>query len=157
MDLSGSAGGSYPLLPDSGTVQNYTCPGTNLALKLNWTITNGTTLNLNNDLALTSAGRTLASYGTVNMNGNTVQADLIAGNGTIRNQGGGSGKLMLGGGNGNNTLNGSPALLDGTSGSLTLTKQGSGALTTTAPQVSSARLSVTSGTVVVNNTTSSGP
>ena len=57
MDVSGSASGSYTLLLDSGSVQNYTCPGTNLAVKLNWTINGGTTLNLNDDLPLTASGR----------------------------------------------------------------------------------------------------
>jgi hypothetical protein len=52
MDISGSASGSYTVLLDSGAVQNYTCPGTNTAVKLNWTIATGTTLNVNDDLPL---------------------------------------------------------------------------------------------------------
>jgi autotransporter-associated beta strand protein len=156
MDLSGSASGSYTMLLDSGAVQNYTCAGTNSALRLNWTVAAGTTLNLNNDLPLTVTGRTLTANGIVNINGNTVSADLVAGNGTIRNQGGGNGKLVVGTGNGNNTLDGTLNLLDGTSGSLGMIKAGSGTLTVSVAQTFSGGLVVSNGTVLVNNVTGSG-
>jgi autotransporter-associated beta strand protein len=156
MDLSGSASGSYTILLDSGGVQNYTCAGTNTALRMNWTVETGTTLNLNNNLPLTVSGRTLTANGTVNLNGNVVSADLVAGNGTIRNQGGGAGVLEVGAGNGNNTLDGTLALLNGTSGSLGLVKRGSGSLTITAAQTFSGGLVVSNGTVLVENSTGSG-
>ena len=156
MDVSGSASGSYTLLLDSGGVQNYTCPGTNLAAKLDWTVNNGTTLNLNDDLPLTAAGRTLTANGILNVNGKVVSTDLVTGSGTVRNQGGGSGLLAVGAGNGNNTVDGTLALLDGASGSLGLNKRGSGSLTITAAQTFSGGLVVSNGTVLVNNTTGSG-
>lgn len=157
MDLSGSTSGSYTMLLDSGGVQNYTCAGTNTALRLNWTIASGTTLNLNDDLPLTASGRTLTANGTVNVNGNVVSTDLVAGTGTIRNEGAGTGLLEVGAGNGNNTLDGTLALLDGASGSLGLVKRGSGSLTITAAQTFSGGLVVSNGTVLVENTTGSGP
>jgi autotransporter-associated beta strand protein len=156
MDVSGSANGSYTLLLDSGGTQNYTCAGTNSATKLNWTIANGTTLNLNDDLPLTAAGRTLTANGTVNLNGKTVSADLVAGTGTIRNQGGGSGMLALGAGNGSPTLDGTLSLLDGASGTLGLVKRGSGTLTITAAQTFSGGVVVSNGIVLVENATGSG-
>jgi autotransporter-associated beta strand protein len=143
-------------LLDSGGTQNYTCPGTNLAVKLNWTINSGTTLNLNDDLPLTASGRTLTANGIVNVNGNVVATDLVAGSGTIRNQGGGNGVLEVGAGNGNTTLDGTLALLNGTSGTLGLGKRGSGTLTITAAQTFSGGLVVSNGTVFVENTTGSG-
>lgn len=157
MDLSGSTSGSYTMLLDSGGVQNYTCAGTNTALRLNWTIASGTTLNLNDDLPLTASGRTLTANGTVNVNGNVVSTDLVAGTGAIRNEGAGAGLLEVGAGNGNNTLDGTLALLDGASGSLGLVKRGSGSLTITAAQTFSGGLVVSNGTVLVENTTGSGP
>jgi autotransporter-associated beta strand protein len=156
MDLSGSSSGSYTMLLDSGGTQNYTCAGTNTALRMNWTIETGTTLNLNDDLPLTISGRTLTANGTVNLNGNVVSADLVAGSGTIRNQGGGNGVLAVGTGNGNNTLDGTLALLDGTSGSLGLVKRGSGSLILAAAQTFSGGLVVSNGTVFVDNATGSG-
>ena len=155
MDLSGSTSGSYTMLLDSGGVQNYTCAGTNTALRLNWTIAGGTTLNLNNDLPLTASGRTLTADGTVNVNGKVVSADLVTGTGTIRNQGGGAGVLEIGAANGNNTLGGTPALLDGASGSLGLVKRGSGLLTITAAQTFSGGLVISNGTVFLDNLTGS--
>jgi autotransporter-associated beta strand protein len=156
MDVSGSAGGSYTLLLDSGGVQNYTCPGNNLAVKLNWNVASGTTLNLNDDLSLTAAGRTLTADGTVNLNGKTVSADLVAGTGTIRNQGGGTGWLALGAANGANTLDGTLALQDGASGSLGLIKRGSGALSIWAAQGYSGGMIISNGTVLVENLSGSG-
>ncbi|TAL07403.1 MAG: hypothetical protein EPO07_00245 [Verrucomicrobia bacterium] len=156
MDVSGSASSSYTFLLDSGGVQTYTCAGANTAVKLNWTVNSGTTLSLNNDLPLTSSGRTLTANGTVNVNGKTISADLLAGSGTVRNQGGGNGSLGLGAGGGNNTLGATPALLDGASGTLGLTKLGAGLLTITAPQTFSGGLVVSNGIVLVNNTTGSG-
>jgi len=156
MDVSGSASGSYTLLLDGGGVQNYTCAGTNIATKLNWTINAGTTLNMNNDLPLPAAGRTLSANGTVNVNGNTVSTDLVAGSGTIRNQGGGNGILAVGAGNGNNTLDGTLALLDGTSGTLGLVKRGSGTLSITAAQTFSGGLVISNGTVFIENNAGSG-
>ena len=156
MDVSGSASGSYTLMLDSGVTQNYTCPGTNMATKLNWTISTGTTLNLNDNLPLTAAGRTLTANGVVNANGKAISTDLVAGGGTIRNQGGGNGMLEVGAGNGNNTLDGTLALLDGAAGSLGLVKRGSGTLTITAAQTFSGGLVISNGTVLVSNTTGSG-
>lgn len=156
MDVSGTVNGSYTLLLDSGAVQNYTCPGTNLAVKLNWTINNGTTLNLNDDLPLTAAGRTLTANGIINVNGKSLSTDLVAGNGTIRNQGGGSGTLAMGAANGNNTLDGTLTLLNGASGTLGLVKRGSGTLTITAPYNFGGGLVVSNGTVLVDNTTGTG-
>src|SRR5262249_45315358 len=76
--------------------------------------------------------------------------------GTIRNQGGGNGILAVGAGNGNNTLDGTLALVDGAGGSLGLVKRGSGTLTITASQTFSGGLVVSNGTVLVNNSTGSG-
>jgi autotransporter-associated beta strand protein len=156
MHVSGTVNSIYTLLLDSGGVQNYTCTGTNIAFKLNWTIKDGTTLNLNNDLPLTAMGRTLTADGIVNVNGNVVSADLVGGNGTIRNQGGGSGSLVVGTSDGVNTLDGALKLLDGASGTLGLAKAGSNTLTITAPQTFSGGLVVSNGTVLVNNATGSG-
>lgn len=153
-----SAGNSVSatlIINGTGT-QQYTCDGSNIAVKLNWTVNNGSTLNLNSDLPLTASGRTLTADGSVNLNGKVVSTDLIAGTGTIRNQGGGNGLLEVGAGNGNNTLSGTPALLNGTSGTLGLTKRGSGTLTLTAAQTFSGGLVVSNGTVFVENTTGSG-
>lgn len=155
MDVSGSSGGSYTMLLDSGTVQNYTCAGTNLASRLNWTVTAGTTLNLNDNLPLTAAGRILTADGTVNINGNVVSADLIGGSGIIRNQGGGAGILELGAGNGNNTLDGATTLLNGASGTLGLVKRGTGSLVINAAQTFSGGLVVSNGTVILENSTGS--
>jgi autotransporter-associated beta strand protein len=156
MDVSGSANGAYTLLLDSGAVQDYICAGENLAVKLNWTVSSGTTLNLNDDLPLTAVGRTLTADGIINVNGNVVATDLLAGSGTIRNQGGGSGLLAVGTGNGNIILDGTLALLNGASGSLGLEKRGSGTLTITVAQTFSGGLVVSNGTVFVENTTGSG-
>jgi autotransporter-associated beta strand protein len=156
MDVSGSSSGSYTMFLDSGGVQNYTCAGANTATKLNWTITNGTTLNLNDDLPLTTAGRTLTANGIVNVNGKVVSTDLVAGTGTIRNQGGGNGILAVGAGNGNNTLDGTLALLDGAGGTLGLNKRGSGTLTISAPHTFGGGLTVSNGTVRVSNASGSG-
>jgi autotransporter-associated beta strand protein len=156
MDVSGSASGSYTLLLDSGGVQNYSCGGTNTAVKLNWTINGGTTLNMNDDLPLTAAGRTLTANGIINANGKVLSTDLVAGNGTIRNQGGGNGTFALGAGNGNNTLDGTLALLNGASGTLGLVKRGSGTLTITAAHSFGGGLVVSNGTVLVDNTSGSG-
>jgi fibronectin-binding autotransporter adhesin len=153
-----SAGNSVSatmIVNGTGT-QQYTCDGANIAVKLNWTVDNGSTLNLNSDLPLTAAGRTLTANGIVNVNGKIVSTDLVAGTGTIRNQGGGTGLLEVGAANGNNTLDGTLALLDGTSGSLGLTKRGSGTLTLTAAQTFSGGLVVSNGPVFVENTTGSG-
>lgn len=136
--------------------QQYTCDGNNIAVKLNWTVNNGSTLNLNSDLPLTASGRTLTADGMINVNGKVVSTDLVAGTGTIRNQGGGAGQLEVGAANGNNTLDGTLALLDGASGSLGLVKRGSGTLTLTAAQTFSGGLVVSNGTVFVDNTTGSG-
>lgn len=152
---AGNAVSATMIINGTGT-QQYTCDGNNIAVKLNWTVNNGSTLNLNSDLPLTASGRTLTADGTVNLNGKVVSTDLVAGSGTIRNQGGGNGRLEVGAGNGNNTLSGTPALLDGTSGSLGLTKRGSGTLTITAAQTFSGGLVVSNGTVFVENTTGSG-
>lgn len=147
---------SATLIINGTSPQNYTCDGTNIAVKLNWTVNNGSTLNLNSDLPLTAAGRTLTANGAVNLNGNVVSADLVAGAGTIRNQGGGNGVVEVGAANGNNTLDGTLALLDGTSGSLGLVKRGSGALALTAAQTFSGGLVVSNGMVLVDNMTGSG-
>lgn len=152
---AGNAVSATMIINGIGT-QNYTCDGNNIAVKLNWTVNNGSMLNLNSDLPLTASGRTLTADGTVNLNGKVVSTDLVAGTGTIRNQGGGTGRLEVGAGNGNNTLGGTPALLDGTSGSLGLAKRGSGTLTITAAQAFSGGLVVSNGTVFVENTTGSG-
>lgn len=152
---AGNAVSATMIINGTGT-QQYTCDGTNIAVKLNWTVNNGSTLNLNSDLPLTASGRTLTADGTVNLNGKVVSTDLVAGSGTIRNQGGGTGWLEVGAGNGNNTLSGTPVLLDGASGSLGLTKRGSGTLTLTAAQTFSGGLAVSNGTVFVENTTGSG-
>lgn len=153
-----SAGNSVSatLIINGAGMQQYTCDGNNIAVKLNWTVNNGSTLNLNSDLPLTASGRTLTADGTVNLNGKVVSADLVAGSGTIRNQGGGNGRLEVGASNGNNTFSGTPALLDGVSGSLGLAKRGSGTLTITAAQTFSGGLVVSNGTVFVENTTGSG-
>jgi len=156
MDVSGSAGGSYTLLLDSGTVQNYTCEGDNLAVKLNWTVTSGTTLNLNDSLPATAPGRTVTADGIVNLNGNTLATDLLAGSGTVRNQGGGNGLLVVGAGNSDVSLDGTVALLDGASGNLGLGKAGSGTLSIAAAQTFSGGLVVSNGTVLVNNAAGSG-
>jgi autotransporter-associated beta strand protein len=66
------------------------------------------------------------------------------------------GTLAIGAGNANNTLDGTLALLDGDSGSLGLNKRGSGTLTITAPATFTGGLTVSNGTVLVNNTTGSG-
>jgi fibronectin-binding autotransporter adhesin len=153
-----SAGNSVSatlIINGTGT-QQYTCDGNNLAVKLNWTVNNGSTLNLNSDLPLTASGRTLTADGTVNLNGKVVSADLVAGSGTIRNQGGGNGRLEVGVANGNNILSGTPALLDGASGSLGLVKRGSGILTITAAQTFSGGLVVSNGTVFVENAIGNG-
>jgi autotransporter-associated beta strand protein len=156
MDVSGSANGSYTLLLDSGAVQDYTCAGENLAVKLNWTVSSGTTLNLNDDLPLTAANRTLMADGIINLNGNVVATDLLAGSGTIRNESGGSGRLAVGAGNGNNILDGTLTLVNGASGSLGLEQCGSGTLTITVAQTFSGGLIVSNGTVFVENITGSG-
>ena len=153
-----SAGNSVSatmIINGTGT-QQYTCDGNNIAVKLNWTVNNGSTLNLNSDLPLTASGRTLTADGTVNLNGKVVSTDLIAGSGTIRNEGGGAGLLEVGAGNGNNTLTGTPSLLNGASGTLGLVKRGSGALTLAAAQTFSGGLVVSNGLVLVENTTGSG-
>jgi autotransporter-associated beta strand protein len=154
--LSAGAGSTYTLVVNGTGIQNYTCDGLNTATKLNWTVNSGSTLNLNSDLPLSTGGRTLTASGTVNLNGKTVSTDLIAGNGTIRNQGGGNGMLALGAGNGNNTLDGTLALLNGTSGTLGLVKLGTGTLTITAPQTFGGGLIVSNGIVMVENTSGSG-
>ena len=154
--LSASASPTYTLVLNGAGIQNYTCDGLNTATKLSWTVNSGSTLNLNSDLPLSTAGRTLTANGTVNVNGKTVLADLLAGAGTIRNQGGGNGILTVGTGNGHNTLDGSLALLDGADGTLGLVKNGSGTLTFAAAQTFSGGLTVSSGTVLVNNATGSG-
>ncbi len=152
-----SAGNSVSatmVINGTGT-QQYTCDGNNIAVKLNWTVNNGSTLNLNSDLPLTASGRTLTADGTVNLNGKVVSTDLVAGTGMIRNQGGGAGLLEVGAANGHNTLSGTPVLLDGASGSLGLVKRGSGTLTLTAAQTFSGGLVVSNGTVFVDNSTGS--
>ena len=153
-----SAGNSVSatLIVNGTGTQQYTCDGANIAVKLNWTVSNGSTLNLNSDLPLTASGRTLTADGTVNVNGKVVSTDLVAGSGTIRNQGGGTGLLEVGAANGNNTLDGTLALLNGTSGTLGLVKRGSGALTLTAAQTFSGGLVVSNGFVLVENTAGSG-
>ena len=160
LNVSASASGSYTLLLNGTGIQNYTCAGANIATKLNWNVTNTSTLNLNNDLPLSTAGRTLTANGTVNLNGHTLTADLLAGTGTVRNQGGGSGLLVFGVGNSTNTLDGTLALVDGTSGTLGLVKGGNsgtaGLLTITAPFTYSGGLTVSNGFVLVNNATGSG-
>lgn len=155
-NLSAGSGSSYTLTINGSGTQNYTCNGTNRATKLNWTVDDGSTLNLNSDLPLTTAGRTLTANGTVNLNGHVVSADLLGGTGTVRNQGGGSGLLAVGAGNGNVTLGGTLALLDGASGSLGLVKRGTGSLNITVAQTFSGGLVVSNGTALVNNTTGSG-
>jgi len=85
-----------------------------------------------------------------------VSTDLVAGSGTVRNHGGGNGLLEVGAGNGNNTLAGTPSLLNGTSGTLGLVKRGSGTLTLTTAQTFSGGLVVSNGTVFVDNITGSG-
>jgi hypothetical protein len=156
IDVSGSASASYTMILNGAGTQNYTINGANTATKLNWTVNSGTTLNLNSDLPLSTAGRTLTVEGTLNANGKTVLADLLAGAGTIQNQGGGSGRLVLGTGGGVNTLGTAPSLVDGTSGTLGLGKSGSGLLTITDPQTFGGGLVVSNGTVLVNNASGSG-
>jgi autotransporter-associated beta strand protein len=153
-----SAGNSVSatLIINGAGTQQYTCDGNNIAVKLNWIVNNGSTLNLNSDLPLTASGRTLTADGMINVNGKVVSTDLVAGTGTIRNQGGGNGLLEVGAANGNNTIGGTPALLDGASGSLGLVKRGSGLLTITAAQTFSGGLVVSNGTVFVENSTGSG-
>src|SRR6185369_3761308 len=94
--------------------------------------------------------------GIVNVNGKVVSTDLVAGTGTIRNQGGGNGILAVGAGNGNNTLDGTLALLDGAGGTLGLNKRGSGTLTISAPHTFGGGLTVSNGTVRVSNASGSG-
>lgn len=154
--VSAGAGASYTLILTGTGIQNYTCNGINTATKLNWTVNSSSILNLNNDLPLSSGGRTLTADGIVNVNGRVITTDLVAGTGTVRNEGGGSGILGLGAGNGNNTLDGTLALLDGASGTLGLDKLGSGTLTLTAAQSFSGGLTVSQGTVLVENTSGSG-
>ena len=62
----------------------------------------------------------------------------------------------MGAGNGNSTLDGTLALLNGASGSLGLVKRGAGSLTISAAQTFSSGLIVSNGTVLVNNATGSG-
>lgn len=159
-NVSGSASAVYSMILNGSGIQNYTCNGTNRATKLNWTVNSGSTLNLNNDLPLNAAGRTLTANGTVNLNGKIILADFVAGTGTVRNQGGGTGKLIIGVNNSTNTLDGTLALLDGASGALSLVKGGNsgsaGLLTITAPYTYSGGLIISNGTTMVNNTTGSG-
>jgi hypothetical protein len=151
----------------NGTTQNFTCNGTYTANKLYWTVNPGTTLNLNSSLPIYSgssvtsaAGRAMTNNGTVNLNGNTLAADNVAGTGTFRNQGGGNGLLVLGLNNGTNTLDGTLALLNGASGTLGLVKGGNsasiGLLNITAPFTFSGGLLVSNGFCFVNNSTGSG-
>ncbi len=160
LNVSGGSGANYTLIINGTGTQNYTCNGTNIATKLNWTVNSGSTLNLNSDLPITTAGRTLTANGNVNLNGKTILTDLIAGTGTIRNQGSGTGKLVIGVANSTNTLDGTLALTDGTGGSLALVKGGnsgsSGLLTITAPQTFSGGLIISNGITLINNTTGSG-
>ncbi|HTL72239.1 MAG TPA: hypothetical protein VL863_02960 [bacterium] len=155
-NLSATASAQSVLTLNGSGAQNYTCNGNNTATKLSWIVNSGSTLNLNSDLALSIGGRTLTADGTVNLNGHTLIADLLAGAGTVRNQGGGSGLLVLGAGNGVNTLGTAPSLVNGASGSLGLGKSGSGTLTITDPQTFSGGLVVSNGTVLVNNASGSG-
>ncbi len=155
-DLSGSANLTMTLILNGTGIQNFTCNGNNTAQKLNWTVNNGSTLNLNSDLPVTATGKTLTANGTVNVNGKTVGANLVAGSGTIRNEGGGSGKLALGASNGTNTLDGTLSLVDGAGGTLGLVKSGNGLLTITAGQAFSGGLVVSNGIALVNNITGSG-
>jgi hypothetical protein len=156
MDVSGSSGQSYTLILNGSGTQTYTCDGVNIATKLNWTVNSGSTLNLNSDLPLTTGGRTLTVEGTIYLNGKTLLTDLLAGSGAVRNQGGGSGLLVVGAGNGINTLGAAPSLVNGTSGTLGLGKSGSGTLTITDPQTFGGGLVVSNGTVLVNNASGSG-
>ena len=150
---------SQIILNGTGT-QNYTCSGVNSATKLFWTVNSGSILNLNNDLAITTTGRALTNNGTVNLNGKNLLTDLVSGTGTVRNQGGGSGKLVIGVGNSTNTLDGTLALLDGASGTLSLVKGGNsgtaGLLNITTPNTFSGGLVVSNGLCFVNNSTGSG-
>jgi autotransporter-associated beta strand protein len=158
LDVSATASATNRITLDGSGTQNYTCDGVYLATKLFWTVDAGSTLNLNSDLPVTASGRSLTANGTVNLNGNVLLADVVMGTGTIRNQGGGSGLLVVGVNNGiNNTLDGTLALLNGASGSLGLAKgAGSGTLTVTAPQTFNGGLVVSNGTVLVNNASGSG-
>lgn len=156
MDVSGSSAQSYTLILNGSGIQNYTCDGVNTATKLNWTVNTGSTLNLNSDLPMTQGGRALTANGTVNLNGKSLLTDLLAGSGTVRNQGGGTGLLVLGAGGGNNTLGTTPSLVNGASGTLGLGKSGGGTLTITDPQTFGGGLVVSNGLTLVNNTTGSG-
>jgi len=155
-NVSATASATNQLILNGTGTQNYTCDGVNLATKLFWTVDSGSTLNLNSDLALTSGGRILNANGTVNLNGKTLATDRIAGTGTIRNQGGGTGLLLLGAGNATDTLGTTPSLVNGASGTLGLGKSGSGVLTITDTQIFSGGLVVSNGTVLVNNASGSG-
>ncbi|MEO5802798.1 MAG: autotransporter-associated beta strand repeat-containing protein [Verrucomicrobiota bacterium] len=156
LNLTAGSSGSYTLVLNGSGVQTYACLGTNRATKLNWTVNSGSTLNLSNDLSLAIVGRTLAAVGNVNLNGRDLATDLVTGTGIIANQGGGTGHLNVGTGNGTNLLDGTLSLVDGTSGTLSLIKSGSGLLTITANNVFSGGLTVSNGTVLVNNTSGSG-
>jgi autotransporter-associated beta strand protein len=158
LDVSATASATNKIIINGSGTQNYTCDGSNIATKLFWTVEAGSTLNLNNDLPLTASGRTMTANGTVNLNGNALLADVVTGTGTIRNQGGGSGFLVVGVNNNvTNTLDGTLALLNGVSGSLGLAKgAGSGLLTITAPHTFGGGLVVSNGTVLVNNLSGSG-
>jgi hypothetical protein len=167
LNLSASASAQSLLILNRSGTQNYTCNGVNTANKLFWSVNPGTTLNLNSDLLITSAasptsqqGRAVTNNGTVNLNGKTLQTDIVTGTGTIRNEGGGTGRLVLGSNNGTNTLDGTLALVNGTSGTLGLVKGGNsasiGLLTITAPFSYSGGLTVSNGFCSVNNTTGSG-
>lgn len=159
-NLSATANAQSVLILNGSGTQNYTCNGVNIATKLSWTVNSGSTLNLNNDLPMSASGRTLTANGTVNLNGKSLSTDLIAGTGTVRNQGGGNGLLAIGVANGVNTLDGTLTLVDGASGSLGLAKGGNsgttGILTITAPFGYSGGLTVSNGLCYVNNTSGSG-
>lgn len=155
-NVTASSSAQSLLILNGSSPQNYTAVGQNLANKLSWTVNSGATLNLNSDLPMSITGRTLTADGTVNLNGYTLITDLLAGTGTVRNQGGGNGLLVLGSGNGNNTIGTQPALLDGASGTLRLGQSAAGMLVINQPQTFSGGLVVSNGTVFVDNTSGSG-
>ena len=155
IDVSGSSSASYTMIINGTGTQNYTCDGDNTAIKLNWTVNGGSTLNLNSDLPLHQGGRTLTADGTVNLNGHALLTDLLAGSGTVQNEGGGAGLLVLGAGGGDNALLSAPLLADGASGTLGLAN-GNGTLTIYDTQTFTGGLVVSNGTVLVNNTAGSG-
>ena len=155
LNLTDGTSGSYTLVFNGTGLQTYQCQGINIANKLSWTVNTGSTLSISNLVALNTGSRTLTANGNIYLNGNMVMADVLAGSGSIVNRGGGNGTIVLGVAGGNNTLTASPALGDGTVGTLGLVKSGAGSLTLSNPNTFSGGLVVSNGLVLVGNATGS--